>query len=156
MPSASETGKEHINHKHNIMTTITKKLDCVFVIDDDSMSNLNTKRIIGKTNRVNQVFIAESAAEALEALDTKYIPAGRFPELILLDIYMPGISGWDFIEHFRKREVNKGKTKIIMFSATEDEADMIKATKNAGVSGYKIKPLNEEFIIELADDILSQ
>ena len=131
---------------------MTKKINSVLLIDDDIMSNMNSKRIIEKTDAAIEIHLAESGFEALELFETKFIPEGKFPDIIFLDIYMPRFSGWQFLE-FYKGMTNRGKTKVILLSSSEEDADRERARKIPEVSGYKIKPLTEEYIHELTQNI---
>ncbi|MBK5286485.1 MAG: response regulator [Bacteroidia bacterium] len=128
---------------------MTKKINTVLLIDDDPMANLNNERILAKSNLVEKIYTAESALEALELLELLQIKSGQFPDLILLDINMPNLNGWDFIEHYKMLEGLKAKTKIILLAVNPDETDLQRANKIPEVAGFKMKPITEELIIEL-------
>jgi len=134
---------------------MTKKINCVLLIDDDPMSNLNNERVLIKSSLVDKIYTAESVSEALELLEALQIKSGKFPDLIFLDIVMPNLTGWDFIEHYKMLEGNKAGTKIILLSSSSDETDLQRAKKIPEVSGYKLKPLTEETIIELTNEFLA-
>jgi CheY-like chemotaxis protein len=134
---------------------MTRKINSVLFIDDDIMSNLNSKRIMEKTNVVSEVLHTESGIEALDLLKSKFIPEGKFPNLIFLDIYMPGFSGWEVLEHLKALPWKQHNTKIIMLSSSDEDADRERASKIPEVAGYKIKPLTEGFILELTQSILT-
>ena len=131
---------------------MSNKLNSVLFIDDDMMSNLNSKRIIEKAIEVNEILLAESGLEALDLLKKKFIPAGKFPELIFLDIYMPHLNGWEMLGLFKELGL-PAKTKIILLSASDDDDDRHRASKIPEVAGYKIKPLTEEYILDLIHNL---
>lgn len=129
---------------------MTAKINSIMFIDDDSMSNLNNKRIIEKANVAKETHYFEQPEEALEMLRTVFLPAGKVPEIIFLDIYMPGVNGWQVLDELRACGLSQDNTRIILLSASNDDADRERAIKIPEVSGYKIKPLTEEYILELA------
>ena len=135
---------------------MTKKIKTVFFIDDDVMSNMNNKRVMEKANLAAEVVTAGSAVEALELLKQKFLLPEKFPELIFLDIYMPELSGWDFIERFKQFRGQKGKSKIVLLSASPDETDLARAKKIPEVSGYAVKPLTEKYIAQLTQELFPQ
>ncbi|HLG34989.1 MAG TPA: response regulator [Bacteroidia bacterium] len=135
---------------------MTKKINFVLFIDDDMMSNVNSKRILEKTNVAFEIIHTESGIEALDLLKTKFIPAGKFPDLIFLDIYMPRFNGWQVLEYLKTLGGEQHNTKIIMLSSSDDEADRERANRIPEVSGYRIKPLTEEYILELTHNMLTE
>ena len=132
---------------------MTKKINSILFIDDDIMSNLNSKRIIEKANVAKETHCFERPEEALELLRTVFMPAGKFPEFIFLDIYMPNLDGWQVLEELKEFALKKCNTKIILLSASHDDADRERAIKIPEVSGYMIKPLTEEYILELTQNM---
>ncbi len=131
-----------------------KKLNCVLLIDDDEPTNFINRIIIEKSDCTNHVQVTESAEEALDYLKQK----GRFvangptpkPELIFLDINMPRLNGWDFLERYRKWS-NDLKTNpvIVMLTTSMNPEDEKKARQIDVVSGYESKPLNKNKVTDL-------
>jgi len=132
---------------------MTTKLNSILFIDDDSMSNLNSKRIIEKTNLAEEVLFTGSAREALDLLEKKFLLSGKFPALIFLDIYMSPLDGWWVLEQLKTMPWLEHNTKIIMLSSSDDDADRERAMKNPEVSGYLVKPLTEEYLLELTQNM---
>ncbi len=81
------------------------------------------------------------ASEALEELKQ----GGDNPNFILLDINMPGMNGWEFLDGLQQSEISSSKLPIIyMLSSSLDPEDEAKARKSALVKGFISKPLEVE------------
>jgi CheY-like chemotaxis protein len=132
-----------------------KKLNCILLIDDDEGTNFLNKFIIEKTGIAEKVDTVYNGKEALEYLTNtgKYAERGTFysqPALIILDINMPIMDGWEFINAYNKLEDNqKGKIIIVMLSTSENPDDIERAQKLTSISEFRNKPLTIEIIEEL-------
>ena len=101
------------------------------------------KRVLQKMNLgVNMVFFVKPF-EALEWLGTNNA------DVILLDINMPEIDGWEFLKRMEAEGIN-GNVK--MLTASLDPGDVIKSEEFKQISGFLVKPLKEENYIELLAD----
>lgn len=118
---------------------MSKKIN-VLIADDHQMFREGLNRILSRKKGISIVGQASSGEEALELFEE------LLPDLIILDITLPGING---IETSQKIFRKHPDTKIIIVTASEDEDDMIKALK-AGVQGYVLKGASAK---DLADAI---
>lgn len=135
------------------MTTV---INCILLIDDDAVTNMIHKKAIEKAHCAKQIQVVSSAEEALLYLtrDGKYEDVELYPapNLIFLDINMPGLSGWDFLEEFKNLSEDIRQTLIIvMLSTSMNPDDAEKARTIKEVSGFKNKPLT----IDMLDGIIS-
>jgi two-component system, chemotaxis family, chemotaxis protein CheY len=121
-----------------MVKTAEKILDNILIIDDDKIYQLLCKQIIRNAHVTRHVESCLSAEEGLDLLKR----GKNLPELIFLDINMPGMNGWDFLEAFKKLDAHiRNKVKIVMLSSSVFAADKIKAGTYREVADYVVKPL---------------
>ena len=124
-------------------------LNSILLVDDDEISNLFNKIFIAKLDLNVDVDFVLNGKEALDLLiPSKHYSTILMPCLLLLDIKMPVMNGWEFIKIYEK-EVSvdvKNKTTIVMLTTSENEADKIEAMKNSNIKEFIQKPLSEKDI----------
>lgn len=119
-----------------------QKLRSILLIDDDEPTNFFSSLIIEDADCAENIQVAESGQTALGLLNDDHIPS---PDLIFLDINMPAMDGWEFLERYR--QLPKGpQSKIIMLTTSLNPDDREKASKIKEVSGFETKPLTPEII----------
>lgn len=119
-----------------------KSLNCIMLIDDDFATNLFHKIVIEEAGCTEKIIEKTGGKEALEYLNN---PENQMPDLILLDINMPGMNGWEFLEEYKSQFYAKHEERIIlMLSTSSAPEDIEKATINPLVKGFCTKPLVKE------------
>jgi CheY-like chemotaxis protein len=115
----------------------------IFLIDDDSLVNFLNQEIIKDAYPEKNVRSFESAAEALEAIRIIIKNTSTpLPQLILLDINMPVMDGWEFLDEFNNLPQKLLKDcKVIMHTSSIDPRDIEKAKTYSTVIDYVTKPL---------------
>ncbi|GAA4109064.1 response regulator [Aquimarina addita] len=120
------------------------KIELACIIDDDSVYVRLIKRIIKAKHLCKNVLVFENGKEALVYFETilQNIEEQRIPEIIFLDLNMPMMDGWEFMEEFTKikNQFNKIITLYIV-SSSINPADINKAKSLNGVTDYLIKPV---------------
>lgn len=114
----------------------------IILVDDDPINNLINKRLISKlklTPQIEEFLEAEQAIERIRELDSED------SILIFLDINMPVMNGWDFLNQYLK-EFKLRKDRIIVLSSSIDFQDRQKAKEFSCVEGFIEKPLSPEKI----------
>ncbi len=122
-----------------------KKLNCVLLVDDDDDCHFFNQRLLNKLDCTEQISIVNNGKEALDYLSKAILGAATLPELILLDLNMPLIDGWEFLDEFEKMDQNIcGKIVIIILTTSIHPADKEKAKEYKSVADFKIKYLSKE------------
>ncbi|MBC8988368.1 response regulator [Pedobacter sp. N36a] len=132
-----------------------KGLNCVLLVDDDIPTNYIHRKIVQNTNIEVDIKAITSAREALDYLTFSGIYENDVdmlrPGIIFLDINMPGMSGWDFMEEYRKIDVaHKSKTIVVMLTTSLNPDDELMASANEEIRNYLHKPLNEDAFVKIA------
>jgi len=124
-----------------------KKLDCILLVDDNSDDNFFHKIILNKMDIVNRIDVVINGLEALAYLKKENQTP---PELIFLDINMPKMNGWEFLEQYKHLDVKQKARVVIMILTTSANPDDIKKAKEIEeVTGYETKPLTEDMMVEI-------
>ena len=125
-------------------------IGCITLIDDEHITNFVNKTIIEKMNICSHVKAFNLAKDALTEITTNYKNNGPIPDFIFVDINMPEMNGWEFIDAFAKQDEGlKSKTKIFMLSSSQNEDDISKAEQHECVSGFIGKPLTPEKLLKV-------
>jgi two-component system, chemotaxis family, chemotaxis protein CheY len=119
----------------------------VFIIDDDSIHQRIAQIMIEKYNLFDSYKSYTDAQLALEFLENNKDNGEALPDVILLDLNMPVIDGWDFLDAFEQLYKTLKKTiKIFIVTSSVDEKDRLRSQSYSTVSGFISKPLSPEII----------
>lgn len=121
-----------------------KKLKSIMLIDDNADDNFFHERVIKKCQAAERVIIEQSAEAALDFLQ---LNEQNPPDLIFLDINMPGMNGWEFLNEYAKLKKNQQRPVVIMLTTSENPDDLAKA---ASITyDLRSKPLTKEILEEV-------
>ncbi len=118
------------------------KLNCVLLIDDDKTTNTLNEMVIRKSGLAHEVKAVKNGIEAL-----KYLKSGENgnhpkPDLVFLDINMPGMDGWEFMEEYYKLEEKyQANVIVVMLTTSLNPDDREKALELTGLDDFMNKPL---------------
>lgn len=134
------------------MRTIKTKLETVLLVDDDEGTNFLNERTIQQSQMVNNIVKALNGIQAIEFLKIKINSKHPQPEFILLDINMPAMNGWEFMEAYRQLEDNqKAKIIIVMLSTSLNPDDEKRAREITEINDFRNKPLTLKLFMELVE-----
>lgn len=126
-----------------------KKLECILLVDDNHEDCFFHKIVIKKMDITNCIEVARNGLEALDFLK-KENPL--IPELIFLDINMPKMNGWEFLEQYKYLDPKrKARITILLLTTSANPDDIRKAQEMEDVTGYKTKPLSTEMLTEILE-----
>ena len=114
----------------------------IFLVDDQEIVNFINKKLLSKIGHVDNVQQFENPVEAYENV------IDQSPSLVLLDLNMPVLNGWEFLEKMANETI---KTKVIIVTSSTSELDKNKAKKYINVIDYYTKPLNDDTLKELSE-----
>ncbi|RYF67559.1 MAG: response regulator [Cytophagaceae bacterium] len=133
-----------------------KDLDCVLLVDDDRFINIIQSKAVLKADIGVDVKAMTTVEEALAFLtgsgtDEQTQPITR-PGIIFLDINMPGLTGWDFMDSYHQLE-QKHKVKIIvvMLTTSLNPEDHQRAMSDGSIVAFLHKPLRSSMVVDIAE-----
>jgi CheY-like chemotaxis protein len=125
----------------------------LLLLDDDELSNLLIGSIIEDVKAIKSYNIESNgwnALDYLEECDSK----SDFPDLMLIDLKMPEMDGFDFVERYEEKYWTKySSTKVMILTSSRLEKDREKAMNFRSVSRFIYKPLTEEKLLEIIENL---
>jgi CheY-like chemotaxis protein len=123
-----------------IMTDMNQKITCI--IDDDEIYLFSVKKVIEVNKLSDKVLEFKNGQDALEFFTQYHNNDELLPDVIFLDINMPVMNGWEFIEEFRKiRQTISKQITVYVVSSSVDKTDVDKARALPAVHDYLTKPI---------------
>ncbi len=130
-----------------------KKLNCILLIDDDEPTNFWNERLIEKSNCAETVVICEDGKEGLDYINSCIENQEPLPDLIFLDLNMPGMNGWEFLEEYKTLDESlKDNPLLIMLTTSLNPDDQERMEQMNEVSGF----INKPFSIEAMKEVLNK
>jgi CheY-like chemotaxis protein len=130
-----------------------KRYKTVMLIDDNEIDNLINQKMIEAAAISENIYThtgAKSAIEFLKNMEKMDIAEKVLPDIIFLDIDMPLMDGFQFLDEFEKlTPMAKSKCKIVMLTSSINPQDFNRSKKYPNVKLYLNKPLSHESIISL-------
>ena len=118
------------------------KINTACIIDDDDIFIYGTRRIMQEVNFCDDIIVFNNGKEAIDGMQNYLAEGKNLPDVIFLDINMPVMNGWDFLEEFTKiPNLNKDAVILYIVSSSVDPADLQKAKEFELVNNYILKPI---------------
>lgn len=128
-----------------------KKIDIACLVDDDPIYIFATKKVMQMSNFCNSFLIFHNGKEALDSLGAILSAGAQMPDVILLDLNMPVMDGWQFLDEFVKIKPPK-KITIYIVTSSIDPDDITRAKAYENVQDYLVKPITEKSLQEILVD----
>lgn len=127
------------------------KLTCVLLVDDDTTTNFVNQMLLEDLAVTDKVIVAHNGRQALEMIKSQ-CDQGGCPELILLDINMPVMNGFEFLEAYGQLAFGHQQSVVIVALTTSMNPGDMDRLNTFSTQGYLNKPLTREMV----DAILRQ
>jgi response regulator of citrate/malate metabolism len=127
-------------------TKMQQKFKKVIIIDDDLLVHYIYSRVIVNNNLSKIIVAFALASDALTYLEENQ-KINELPQIILLDLYMPYLSGFEFLEAYNKLSpAVKENSKVFIVSSSINNEHITRVCNDPNVVSFQKKPINKEFI----------
>jgi CheY-like chemotaxis protein len=133
------------------MSLDSEKTVCVLLVDDDEINNFISIKLIKKALPNADIAACLNGKLAIDRLaKIQRENPNELPDYIMLDINMPVMNGWEFLEEYKRLNIDPlGKIKLYIISSSVFSNDINKARSYSMVKDFVSKPLNVDRIKEL-------
>lgn len=122
----------------------------ILLIDDDEINNFLSKELITLFHPSTEVFEIANAEDAINFLRENADNIELLPDIILIDINMPLMDGWEFIEQFQQvKNSSLEKIRIFIYTSSVNHTDVSKAMSYPAVVNIYSKPLTQQIFAEI-------
>lgn len=133
----------------------------VMVVNDDEISLFVSSKIISKTGFATEVVTAKNGANALQIFDSLLLKGaalpGDIPELVFLDLHMPVMDGWEFMEVFTEKYAYIfPSVKFVILSSSIDPDDMEKIQQFPSIVELIKNPISFGILEQFKDKLLHE
>ena len=132
------------------------KINSIFIVDDDTITIYGIKKILNSVATCKDIFEFKNGQVAIDCIKEMIIEKSELPDLIFLDINMPIMDGWEFLEEFIKLPINK-KVNINIVTSSIDQFDMDKAENFRSLTHHNViynsKPIRRSEIEKITATI---
>lgn len=125
----------------------------ICVVDDDLTYRTITKRLLKEIHQSPDALFFEDGEQAFEYISEHHNEVDKLPDYIFLDLNMPYMDGWDFLDEYVKIIPKLAKTiTIYIVTSSILESDRQKAAKYTQVSDFLVKPIKKEQFAGIIED----
>lgn len=137
-----------------------KKIPSILLVDDDATTNYINKLIISRAELTEELLVASNGRDALKLVEERYKAykengCSKVPKLIILDINMPIMDGFGFLDNMQSVECFKEESIVVAVLTTSLNPRDIDRVKQAGVNEFLSKPLTKESLENLVNKYFS-
>src|SRR3954471_3023297 len=125
---------------------MTESYNTCLLIDDNYIDNIVTRKLLENSRFAKNIVISESPDDAVEWLRDGSVK----PDVIFLDIRMPTMDGFEFLELYDKLAIDKNNTRIYLLSSSLDPADIKRSSNNKYITQFLHKPLTQKILEEIS------
>ena len=130
---------------------MTHRINSVLLVEDDAITNFLNERLLKKLNIIDHIKITHNGEEALGYMKDLMISGSDFPDLIFLDINMPVVDGFEFLQKYNELYSKIGKNSIIIMLTTSTNPNDMDHLLYSGNTDFLSKPLTENKILSVVN-----
>lgn len=127
-------------------------VNTVYIVDDDPIFVFTVKRVVEMSGFCNQYITFKNGKEAIDEIEQHLSVPDKLPDVVLLDLNMPVMNGWQFLDRLQQIQADK-KIIVYIVSSSIDSEDLKKAKEYQSVRQYLIKPLTVAMLKELSEEL---
>jgi CheY-like chemotaxis protein len=132
-------------------------ISCTLLVDDDATTNYLNQTLLQRMAVTDTVLVAGNGQEALTLLQQHCVPPTlSCPALILLDINMPLMNGFEFLQAYARRRSSDNPAVVIIMLTTSLNPRDVERIRHLPVAGYLTKPLTRDKIAQLVEEHFGQ
>lgn len=120
------------------------KIPIVSIIDDDVIFQFTAKKLLQSTNLVDQILQFPDGEKAIEYFKVNKSISENIPDLVFLDLNMPYLDGWQFLDEFTSITFPKELITIYICTSSDSPFDRERFTQYPKLKGYLIKPIDKD------------
>lgn len=124
------------------------KFNNACIIEDNPASVFWIKELMEEANFAAHILVYKNGQAAFEAISKNIDDAAKTPDIIFLDLNMPVMDGWQFLQAFTQLKPTK-KILIYILTSSVDPEDTVKVLQYNNVQGYLVKPITESELIKI-------
>lgn len=126
-------------------------ISCTLLVDDDDTTNFLNQALLKRMGITDTVLVAGNGQVALDLLQAHCVPAASptCPALILLDMKMPLMNGFEFLQAYTQRPSTENPAVVIIMLTTSLNPKDVEQMQGLPISGYLTKPLTRDKISQL-------
>ncbi|RVT79770.1 response regulator [Flavobacterium sufflavum] len=128
----------------------------ILLVDDDTTYLFITKKILEQQQNVEQINTFMNGLEALTYLKEHSKEENNLPNILFLDLFMPIMDGWEFLDEFKEVKSNHlNKITIYICTSSISPHDVERAKNISSVSGYIIKPISKIKLVDILNQYIN-
>ncbi|KAB1066893.1 response regulator [Tamlana haliotis] len=132
-----------------------KSITSTLLIDDDKFTSFYNEKIVKKHNKFGEIISVNSGKAALDYLNEALAGEALKPDVIFLDINMPAMNGWEFIEAYRELDTAfTNDIKIIMLTTSSNPRDKQRSQTLNEITNYINKPLSLSILDNIIENLI--
>jgi two-component system chemotaxis response regulator CheY len=128
----------------------------IALIDDDPSFQFVSKKLLKASGHPHRLLQFHDGLEAIHYFEAHYHAPEELPDLIFLDINMPYLDGWQFLDRLSALGLPSKPIVIYIVTSSLSPVDMDKAASYEMLSGYEVKPITKEKIKEIIEGTSSE